>query len=460
MGVKDKVTRASFGVLVDQTIKYIDKDREKSLLKITDIVENFIGDHFEGSEKYFDMTRDVIKDPTNKWMIYANNALDNVDPHARKQIIMNLGYQSMMVSNKEIPKNREELGINVPWTILFDPTSACNKRCIGCWAAEYGHNLNLSFDEMDKIVSQGKDLGIYFYMLTGGEPLVRKRDVIKLAEKHNDCYFNIFSNGSLIDQDLCEDLKRVGNIAFSLSVEGYEGENDGRRGDGSFDEVMHAMDLLRENGLVFGTSMAYTSKNYKTITSDDFLDLLIEKGAYFAWYFHYMPVGKGADTSLLLNAEQREYMYHRIKEIRALEGGKSIFTMDFQNDGPAVGGCIAGGRNYFHINSNGDAEPCVFIHYSDANIRDMDLVDILRSPLFAAYRDGQPFNDNHLKPCPMLENPHLLKGMVDKTGAKNTDLVEKESPAELEEKTVPYAEQWDEKAEELWAEYKAERENK
>ncbi len=56
----------------------------------------------------------------------------------------------------------------------MDPTSACNLHCTGCWAAEYGHKLNLTFDEMDKVVTQGKELGVYLYMFTGGEPLVRK----------------------------------------------------------------------------------------------------------------------------------------------------------------------------------------------------------------------------------------------------------------------------------------------
>ncbi len=98
-------------------------------------------------------------------------------------------------------------------------------------------------------------------------------------------------------------------------------------------------------------------------------------------------------------------MYHRVRESVAPPGGKQIFAMDFQNDGEFVGGCIAGSRNYFHINANGDVEPCVFIHYSSANIRDVTLLEALKQPLFAAYRDNQPFNGNHLRPCPMLENP-------------------------------------------------------
>ena len=96
--------------------------------------------------------------------------------------------------------------------------------------------------------------------------------------------------------------------------------------------------------------------------------------------------------------------------------------MDFQNDGEYVGGCIAGGRNYFHINSAGDAEPCVFIHFSNTNIHENSILEILQSPLFMAYHNGQPFNNNHLRPCPMLENPEFLQKMVHETGAHQTNM--------------------------------------
>ena len=143
---------------------------------------------------------------------------------------------------------------------------------------------------------------------------------------------------------------------------------------------------LKEYGILFGTSVCYTSQNVYSVTSDDFLDMLIEKGSRFIWYFHYMPVGNDAAIDLLPTPEQREYMYHRVREIRGLEGGKPIFAIDFQNDGEYVGGCIAGGRNYLHINPNGDVEPCVFIHYSSANIKEVTLLEALKQPLFMAYR--------------------------------------------------------------------------
>ena len=331
-------------------------------------------------------------------------------------------------------------------------------HCTGCWAAEYGNKLNLTYDELDSVITQGKELGIYFYMYTGGEPLIRKNDIIKLCEKHNDCAFHAFTNATLVDDAFCEEMKRVGNLSLSISLEGFEEVNDLRRGAGVYDKVMHAMDLLKKHGQIFGTSICYTSKNIETVTSDEFLDLIIEKGCRFTWYFHYMPVGNEAAVELLPTKEQREYMYHRVREIRSMEGGKPIYAMDFQNDGEFVGGCIAGGRNYCHINPNGDVEPCVFIHYSGANIREVSLLDALKQPLFMAYRDNQPFNNNHLRPCPMLENPEILQRMVKETGAKSTDLQSPESAEHLCGKCLEYAKNWKESADRIWEEHPYHRE--
>ena len=161
-----------------------------------------------------------------------------------------------------------------------------------------------------------------------------------------------------------------------------------------------------------------------------------------------MPVGNEAVTDLLPAPEQREIMYHKIREYR---DSKPIFTIDFQNDGEFVGGCIAGGRNYLHINANGDIEPCAFIHYSDSNIHEKTLLEAYQSPLFMAYKEGQPFNNNHLRPCPMLENPKCLRSMVERSGAHSTDMESPESAEHLCGKCVPYAENWIATADKLWS---------
>ena len=449
--LKDAAERQAFSLAIDATLKSLNKDREKGLLNIVNLAQKFMGSNFR-SEAY-EGAKKMIQNPDSKWMRYVNRLLDETDPHVAKMTALNLGYQAAFAGTKKIRKMREIENCNIPWLILMDPTSACNLHCTGCWAAEYGHKLNLTFDELDNIVTQGKELGVYFYMMTGGEPLVRKADIIRLCEKHNDCAFHCYTNGTLVDEKLCEDMKRVGNLSLSISLEGFEDANDFRRGEGVYNKVLHAMDLLHENGLIFGNSVCYTSKNMDAVTSDEFFDLLIEHGSRFAWYFHLMPVGMKASPELMPTKEQREYIYHRLREVRGFECGKEIFVMDFQNDGEYVGGCIAGGRNYCHINPKGDVEPCVFIHYSGANIREKSLLECLQQPLFMAYRDGQPFNENMLRPCPMLENPELLQKMVHESGAHSTDVEEAEPVEHLCGKCMEYACQWKETADKLWAEH-------
>ena len=276
---------------------------------------------------------------------------------------------------------------------------------------------------------------------------MRKKDLIRLAENHPDCAFLAFTNGTLVDEEFADELKRVGNFGLAFSIEGSEADTDFRRGEGTYKSVIHAMDLLRERGVIFGFSACYTSKNLGTIGSDAFVDLMIEKGALFGWYFTYIPVGKDAVTELMVDAQQRAYMYHKIREWRE---SKPCFLLDFWNDGEYVYGCIAGGRHYLHINANGDVEPCAFIHYSNVNIKDCSLLEALQSPLFMEYHNKQPFNHNMLRPCPMLDNPEMLREMVKDSGAHSTDFLAPESAEELTAKTEAAAQAWAEKARELW----------
>ncbi len=217
----------------------------------------------------------------------------------------------------------------------MDPTTACNLKCTGCWAAEYGNKLNLSFDDLDYIVEEGKSIGIYFFLFSGGEPLIRKRDIIRLCEKHNDCVFLAFTNGTLIDSEFASSMLRVKNFIPAISVEGFEEETDFRRGGGTFDKVCRAMDILKNNKLPFGISCCYTSKNVESIGSDAFFDEMIHKGAKFAWFFTYIPIGKDAVPELMVTPDQREYMYRKIREFRQ---SKPIFSLDFWNDGEFAGG--------------------------------------------------------------------------------------------------------------------------
>ena len=437
-------TMKKFGL--EQAFKYLYKDPEKNLLKLMDWADKFSGEEFGPQRK---MVREAMTNPDHPYYSYIRRLIHEIDPHVMQTTAVNFFINAALDGWKTQEKYRKEYGCNIPWAILLDPTSACNLHCAGCWAAEYGNKLNLTFEEIDDIIRQGKELGVYFYIYTGGEPLVRKDDLIRLCEKHSDCVFLSFTNGTLIDEAFADEMLRVGNFVPAISLEGFEEATDGRRGNGVYEKATAAMRILREKKLFYGISACYTSANFESITSEEFFDHLIEMGAYFIWYFHYMPVGNDASPELLPTPEQRIETCRRIRKYRA---EKPLFAMDFQNDAEYVGGCIAGGRRYLHINANGDMDPCVFVHYSDSNIREKTLLEGLRSPIMMACHDGQPFNENMLRPCPMLENPDKLRAMVVCTEAHSTDLQSPESVEHLCSKCDQYAENWKPAAEKHWKE--------
>ena len=436
---------AAISAVVEQMLHYLEKDPETNIPKIMKLIDTVTPKDWYAKQRA--AFRNAIDKKDNWYQLIMK--VYELDPGVRETFFRNFILNASLQGSARQEEVSAKENCNVPWAILLDPTSACNMHCTGCWAAEYGNRLNLSFEELDSIVTQGKELGTYMYIFTGGEPLVRKQDVIALCEKHSDCEFLSFTNGTLIDEDFCREMLRVKNFVPAFSLEGFEAANDSRRGDGAYRKVQKAMALLKAHKLPFGISACYTSANYADISSEAFFDSIIDAGALFVWFFHYMPVGSGAAPQLLPTPEQRTEVYNRI---RAFRKSKPIFSMDFQNDAEYVGGCIAGGRRYLHINARGDVEPCVFIHYSNVNIRNCTLLEALKSPLFMAYHDGQPFNGNMLRPCPMLENPEKLRKMVHDTGAVSTDYESPESVDTLCDRTTPYAEAWQPQADKLWSE--------
>ena len=415
MKATDQIKRAALNKAID----YLLENPERNVAKIMDMIDKVAPDDVFPTQRA--AFHQAIDDESN-WYQLIMKILTDMNPQVKDRLIKTFVVDANMLAWPKQEAMRDQYHCNIPWAILLDPTSACNLRCTGCWAAEYGHKQNLTYEEIDSIINQGVKLGTHVYIYTGGEPLVRKHDLINLCEAHPDCAFLSFTNATLIDEEFVQDMIRVANFVPAISVEGFEEATDARRGKGTYAKVSRAMELLRENGLPFGVSCCYTSANASSIASEEFFDWLIEKGALFAWVFTYMPVGVGSPTSLMVRADQREHLYRFIRKMREK---KPLFTLDFQNDGEFVGGCIAGGRRYLHINAAGDVEPCVFAHYANVNIRETSLLDALRSPLFMQYYEGQPFNDNLLKPCPILENEGLLADMVKRAGAQSPDPNEK-----------------------------------
>lgn len=283
MGIKQSLTRAALSTAMD----YISGDPEKNLPKLLGFIESIGWD--TNQTKVF---HQIIDNPDNVWYRYLMGLWRDIDNDILKAIFRNFGLNATLFGHAEQEKNAQKYGCNIPWAILMDPTSACNLHCTGCWAAEYGNRLNLTYEEMDDIIHQANELGCYFFLFTGGEPLVRKNDIIRLCEAHADCQFTAFTNATLIDETFANEMLRVKNFVPAISVEGFEESTDFRRGEGTFKRIEKAMAILKEKRLPFGLSCCYTSQNTEVIGSEAYFDQMIEWGAKFCWLRSILPMGR------------------------------------------------------------------------------------------------------------------------------------------------------------------------
>jgi MoaA/NifB/PqqE/SkfB family radical SAM enzyme len=398
--------------LLKQALKYLEKDPEENFLQILDIGEKLAKrDNHKNAikiikEKY--KTTPLIKKYLKK--------INNIAPSYKNGLLMNFFVNSAIFGIPYQYELSEDLGVDVPWTMLIDPTSACNLNCEGCWAGEYNKSDSLDFATIDRIITEAKEMGIYFIVFSGGEPTVYPQ-LFDIFEKHDDVGFMMYTNGTLIDDEFADRMLEVGNVTPAISLEGFREETDKRRGEGTYDKIMDAMDRLRERGIIFGASVTATQNNVDELFSDEFVDHLSKKGALYMWLFHYIPIGRNPNLEMMITPEQRASMARRGSELRKK---KDIFIMDFWNDGTYVQGCIAGGRRYFHINAKGEVEPCAFAHFAVDNIKEKSLKEVLQNPLFKSYQKRQPISENLMCPCPIIDNPKALRDIVEESGAVPT----------------------------------------
>jgi MoaA/NifB/PqqE/SkfB family radical SAM enzyme len=298
-------------------------------------------------------------------------------------------------------------------------------------------------------VAEGKDIGIHFIVVSGGEPFTRK-DLLQIYEKHSDVGFQIYTNGTLLDEETVQRLAELGNVMPCISIEGYEKETDGRRGKGHFRRIMDAMDRLKEAGVVFGFSATATRHNADVIVEDEFVDMLVQKGVTLGWYFSYVPIGRNPDVSLMPTPAQRDRQRRRVSEIR---NSHAVLLADFWNDGWMTNGCISGGERYFHINANGDVEPCVFAHFAVDNIKSKSLPEVLNSHLFRKIRDMRPYCGNPYRPCMLIDVPEVSRTAFNMPGVYPTHPGAETLFTDLASAMDEYAAGYGELADKAWTEH-------
>lgn len=436
MGKNAAVTQLKHAI-VKQTLYLassyvVPKLSDESIIKISDKLN-----HFEApaGKIFFDHI-----------FIQLKNRMPHLSKNVRKGILDNFIANFLLLSGERRKSFMDRNGFYPPLFYVISPTMHCNLKCYGCYSANYTKKDKLSFEKINEIIEEGKKFGIFFYTISGGEPFIRK-DLLEIFEKNNDCFFQVYTNGSLIDGKMAEKLSNLGNVFPCISVEGMEDETDERRGSGHFKKVVAAMDNMRNAGMLFGFSATATRHNNDTIVSDEFIDFYIKKGCFLGWYFNYIPIGREPDVNLMPTPEQRNYRRKRVVELRET---KPIVVADFWNDGVLSHGCLSGGRVYLHVNANGGVEPCVFAQFAADNIFEKPMEDILNSMYFKSIRKEQNGVKNRLRPCMIIDHPKILRKVVAEGNAVATQEGGESIITALKDEMDNYSKSYAAIADEVW----------
>jgi MoaA/NifB/PqqE/SkfB family radical SAM enzyme len=389
--------------IANVTADFLPKLSDKKIIFIAKVLESLAPTMHAGAIKGI---REAVE--SRHPSLYLLKRIFNVNPNYRRHIMQWI-FDTITGKMQKWEEYSKKEGFTVPTTILISPSMRCNLSCKGCYAANYKQDEDMSFETFDKIVKEGKKLGIFFFTFLGGEPFVWPH-IFKICAKHNDCMFQVYTNGTLINERTVKSMLKLGNLIPVLSIEGFEKETDARRGKNVYKRVHYSMSLLKQHRVPFGYSVCVSKRNADIVMSERFVDMMIQKGALIGWYFLYMPVGRLPSVSEMPSPLQRLKLLRLGRVIRAT---KPLFIIDFWNDAPYVGGCIAG-KHYVHITHKGDVEPCIFTHVAVDNIKNKSLKQILQSPFFKELRGKQPFNENLFRPCMWIDNPEVSRELFEK----------------------------------------------
>lgn len=325
-------------------------------------------------------------------------------------------------ASKKASKRRLELeqeGLHVPGFLIASITSACNLHCEGCYSRCNEATVDappvkqLTNEEWLKVFKEADDLGVSFILLAGGEPMMR-RDIIEAAGKMQNIIFPIFTNGTFVDDRYFNLLDKCRNLIPVLSIEGGKKATDERRGEGIYEMVTANMDRFQDKGLIFGASITVTTENVEEVMSEAFIESLVSKGCRLAIFIEFVPVSEEGQY-LAPGDKERAYMADRINALR--EKYQELVLLSFPGDELAMGGCMAAGREFFHINSHGGAEPCPFSPFSDINVKDTSLREAISSPFFQNLRDEGLLSGAHVGGCVLFAKRHQVEALLNKEEA-------------------------------------------
>ena len=264
-----------------------------------------------------------------------------------------------------------EQGVQIPAILYLAVTGICNLTCSYCYNIGYPKR-HMKFSLARQILAQAYDLGISLVVVTGGEPLLFN-EFFSIAKEMPDMAFLIFSNGVHVPTFL-EKESSSPNFFWAISLDGPAECNDIRRGSGTYDAAITAMDALRSRCLPFGFSATVSVENLIPATSFAFFNDMVARGCRIAFLLEQTPI----------SSCQASMDFTLATRIALLRESVSIPIVGFPTDEITYGGCQAA-RGLVQISPEGYVEPCPAVHIAVDSLEYLSLRQALSNPFLKVF---------------------------------------------------------------------------
>jgi MoaA/NifB/PqqE/SkfB family radical SAM enzyme len=345
---------------------------------------------------------------------FARRMLTETDPRLLFKFAYNFGFKG--IRSVELFKRRIRRGEYFPPFLFISIISGCQLRCQGCWVDVSAPSRHLSLEDMNRIVADAKKHGNSYFGILGGEPFLHP-NLFEIVESHPDCYFQIFTNGQLITDDVARRLRKAGNVSPLISIEGAAAVSDERRGRlNVLSKTLAGLQNCRKNRLITGVATSVCKTNINDLVTESWLRRLIHMGVHYVWFHTYRVVGPNPSPHLALSPEEVLKVRRFVVEMRSR---LPIAIVDAYWDDQGEALCPMATGVSHHISPYGDVEPCPVIQFAAENIRQHGSIyqTITRSAFLKDFRQTAA---QATRGCVVLERPDLVRDLVLRHQARDT----------------------------------------
>lgn len=330
------------------------------------------------------------------------------------KLAWNFGFKGARAIQRHKRRLRE--GKFFPPFLYISIINSCNLRCQGCWVDVAAKQERIEVEDLSRVIREANAEGNYFFGIVGGEPFMH-RDVLEIFRRHPDCYFQVFTNGHFITDEVAKELRKCGNVTPLISVEGTEIVSDQRRGaEGVLNKTIAGIEACIRNKVVTGVCTSVCRTNIDDLVNEAWVDRLIEMGVLYMWYHTYRPMGPEGSPELALTPEEQLRIRKFVVEMRCK---KPIGIVDAYYDGDGKALCPAATGFTHHISPWGAIEPCPIVQFAKESIYDeKPLAETFNESAFL--RDFRNLAASQTRGCIVLERPDLLHELTVLHSAKDT----------------------------------------